>query len=192
MRECKDCGCTTENFRCVECHKAFKHKIYLRNKDKQLQRQKDKRENNPQPYKDYAKDYYNNNKDKCNEACKSYKKRKRKEDVMFKIKENLRSNVGRVFRDKNITKKSKTFDILGCSVEEFKKHIENQFEDWMTWDNYGVDKRRKVLPKQTWDIDHIIPISTATTEEEALKLNHYTNFQPLCSFENRFIKKGLI
>ena len=47
----------------------------------------------------------------------------------------------------------------------------------MTWNNYGE-----------WELDHIIPISSATTEEEVYKLNHYTNFQPLWMSENR--KKG--
>jgi hypothetical protein len=40
-----------------------------------------------------------------------------------------------------------------------------------------------------WDIDHIIPVSSATSEEEVIKLNHYTNLQPLCSKINRNIKK---
>lgn len=40
-----------------------------------------------------------------------------------------------------------------------------------------------------WDLDHIIPSSSAITENDILKLNHYTNFQPLDSFINRFVKK---
>jgi 5-methylcytosine-specific restriction endonuclease McrA len=37
---------------------------------------------------------------------------------------------------------------------------------------------------ETWQLDHIIPISTAETEEEIIKLNHYSNFMPLCSRKN--------
>ena len=40
-----------------------------------------------------------------------------------------------------------------------------------------------------WDIDHKIPLASAETEEELLKLNHYTNLQPLCSRINRDIKR---
>jgi protein-arginine kinase activator protein McsA len=41
----------------------------------------------------------------------------------------------------------------------------------------------------SWDIDHITPISSAASQQEILKLNHYTNLQPLCSYTNRYIKK---
>ena len=43
----------------------------------------------------------------------------------------------------------------------------------MTWENQGE-----------WHFDHIIPISSAQTEEEVIKLNHYTNFQPLWAEDN--------
>ena len=42
---------------------------------------------------------------------------------------------------------------------------------------------------KTWDIDHITPISSAETEDDVIKLNHFTNFQPLCSYTNRVIKR---
>ena len=43
-----------------------------------------------------------------------------------------------------------------------------------------------------WDIDHIVPLSSAKTEEDLIKLNHYTNLQPLCSQTNRYIKRDKI
>lgn len=43
---------------------------------------------------------------------------------------------------------------------------------------------------ERWDLDHIVPKSTAKTIEDVIKLNHYTNFQPLCSHINRDIKKN--
>ena len=62
----------------------------------------------------------------------------------------------------------------------------------MNWENKGNPKDKILEPNKTWDIDHIIPLSTAKTEEEVLKLNHYSNLQPLCSYYNRFIKKDNI
>jgi hypothetical protein len=44
-------------------------------------------------------------------------------------------------------------------------------------------------PNIEWDLDHIIPISSAKTKEDLIKLNHYTNLQPLCSCYNRYIKR---
>ena len=77
-------------------------------------------------------------------------------------------------------------DKLGCSFEEFKIYLESKFEDWMTWKNYG--KYNGEL-NYGWDIDHIIPLASAETEEEVLILNNYSNLQPLCSYTNRYIKK---
>lgn len=57
----------------------------------------------------------------------------------------------------------------------------------MTWENKGLYNGEL---NHGWDIDHIIPTSSAKTEEEVVKLNHYTNLQPLCSKINRDIKKN--
>jgi len=89
----------------------------------------------------------------------------------------------------NINKKKnnkKTITILGCSITEFGKYLESKFDDWMNWDNKGLYNGEF---NYGWDIDHIIPVSTTETEEEILRLNHYTNLQPLCSKINRDIKK---
>jgi hypothetical protein len=72
-----------------------------------------------------------------------------------------------------IKKKSKTFDILGCSPYFLKEHLEKQFMNGMTWDN-----------RNEWHIDHIIPLSYAKTEEEVYGLCHYSNLQPLWAQDN--------
>jgi hypothetical protein len=72
-----------------------------------------------------------------------------------------------------------------CTHENFKLYLESKFEPWMTWDNYGLYNG---TPEYGWDIDHIIPSSTAKDEFEIISLNHYTNLQPLCSYYNRVIK----
>ena len=60
--------------------------------------------------------------------------------------------------------------------------------DRMTWENRGLYNGEF---NYGWDIDHIIPLSSAETEEDIIKLNHYTNLQPLCSKINRDIKKDI-
>ena len=59
----------------------------------------------------------------------------------------------------------------------------------MNWENRGLYNGTQ---NYGWDIDHIIPISFAQSEEDIIKLNHYTNLQPLCSYTNRHIKKNKI
>ena len=56
----------------------------------------------------------------------------------------------------------------------------------MSWENQGLYNGTLYYG---WDLDHIIPISSAVTEADIIRLNHYTNFQPLCGFNNRYIKK---
>ena len=60
----------------------------------------------------------------------------------------------------------------------------------MNWENYGNPKDGKLEPNKTWDIDHIEPLSTANTETDIIRLNHHINLRPLCSYVNRFIKRG--
>jgi hypothetical protein len=95
---------------------------------------------------------------------------------------NIRSLIGISIRNYGYYKSTKTTNILGCDVEYFKRYLESKFEQWMNWENYG--KYNGEL-NYGWDIDHIIPISSAKNEEELIKLNHYTNLQPLCSKNNR-------
>ena len=59
----------------------------------------------------------------------------------------------------------------------------------MTWDNYG---KYNGSFNYGWDIDHIIPTSSAKNEDDVYRLNNYTNLQPLCSKINRDIKKHKI
>ena len=60
-------------------------------------------------------------------------------------------------------------------------------EFWMNWQNRGLYNGDF---NYGWDIDHIIPVSLAESESDIIKLNHYTNLQPLCSKVNRNIKKN--
>jgi len=71
------------------------------------------------------------------------------------------------------SKTSRTHQILGCSFEEFKSHIEKQFTEGMRWENHGQ-----------WHFDHIYPVSRAIDEKHLIELNHYTNFQPLWAKDN--------
>jgi hypothetical protein len=75
------------------------------------------------------------------------------------------------------TKSSKTYEILGCSYEEFKVYIESQFVEGMSWDN-----------RSEWHLDHKIPVSYGMDEMEIIALNHYSNFQPLWAVDN--LSKG--
>jgi hypothetical protein len=109
---------------------------------------------------------------------KQYEKEKREIDPIYRLSMNVRNRINKFLKLNNITKQNKTFDIVGCSPKFLKEHIENQFKEGMSL--HLIGKRIH--------IDHIIPLSFAKTEEEILKLCHYTNLQPLWAEDN--LKKG--
>lgn len=132
--------------------------------------------------------YYSQNKEKINSYNIQRRKYRYENDYLFRLRHNIRSSIKISIKKSGYLKKSKSSDILGCSYEFFKQYLESKFKPWMSWDNYGKYNGQFNFG---WDIDHIIPISSAKTEEEVIKLNHYTNLQPLCSKVNREIKRDI-
>ena len=143
----------------------------------------------------YCKDCHNKKSRKRRESKevreKEYlqKKERLKTDKLYKLTSNIKCLIRNSIKGKGFTKKTKTYKILGCTYKEFKTHIESQWEEWMCWDNHGSYNGKE---KDGWDFDHIIPLSSVNTEKEIIKLNHYTNFQPLCSHINRYVKRDLL
>ena len=179
-----------------EYRKTKKYKDYQ--KDYQQDYHQDRKTTDE--YKDYQKKYAKGSKKKTylksyqkeynkTEKRKNYIKNKRQTDPLFKLTTNIKTRISRSFREGGYTKRSRTYIILGCNFDDLKKHLESQWESWMSWDNYG---KYDGYYNTGWDIDHIIPTSSAKTEEELLNLNHYTNLQPLCSYINRNEKRNTI
>lgn len=119
--------------------------------------------------------YYKQNKDKIIRRSADYNIHKYKTDLMFRLRSNLRSRIKSILKKKRLNKNNSFIKYLGCTLPEFKAYLESQFAEGMTWDNYGHNG---------WVIDHIIPISRATNEDELYKLNHYSNLQPLWEKDN--------
>jgi len=180
---------------------------YLNNKTEMLEYFKERYNKNKEHILEYQKKYYKENKNKIQKTKNKWyinnkenilerqnhnHKLRKKNDILYKLKILIKNNIKNSLNSKNIIKENRTHEILGCSIDEFKRHLESQWESWMNWDNYGNPKDGIFEPNKTWDIDHITPTSSAKTEEDLLKLNHYTNLQPLCSHYNRFIKRDNI
>ena len=110
---------------------------------------------------------------------------KRRENIPRRLNNTIGGVIRKYLKDNGFYKKSRTYQILGCSPIELKSYLESKFENWMTWENYGKYNGEINFG---WEIDHIIPISSARTEDDIILLNHHTNLQPLCSYINRYIK----
>jgi hypothetical protein len=123
----------------------------------------------------FQKLYYNDEefKQKVIEKQVNYHRERYNTDELYKFKTDIRKTVYSSFKRKGYGKNTKSRKILGEDWGVVKEYIESQFSEGMTWDNYGE-----------WVFDHKIPISICETEEEVIKLNHYTNFQPLWLKEN--------
>jgi hypothetical protein len=95
--------------------------------------------------------------------------------MQFRIRKNIRDRMRLAMCGSS--KSKHTIELLGCSVEELKKHLEKQFTEGMNWDNYG---------KKGWHIDHILPCASfdLTDPEQQKRCFHYTNLQPLWAEDN--------
>lgn len=181
-----------------------KKEYYKNNKENFLIKNKENYENNKEVRLSNAKEYYLSNREEILKKQRKYileNKENKKEyykiyfnnrlntDKIFKLKHYIRSMIRSSFSLMGYSKSSQTLEILGCSFDEFKIYLESKFEDWMTWENRGLYNGEL---NYGWDIDHIIPLSSAKTEYDIVRLNHFSNLQPLCSYTNRYIKKDLI
>jgi hypothetical protein len=122
---------------------------------------------NPEKERDRHIRYRNKNRDRLCAARRKRIKARIKTDPLFAAKQRLRTATGGAFLREGYTKRSKSYKLVGCSIEEL-------LEKW------GVDK----IP-YGYEIDHIIPLAQATSLEEVEKLCHYRNLQLLPMPENR-------
>ena len=130
----------------------------------------------------------------CNKKSKAYGKRseakakrrkrerrRRQEDKQYRIKQNLRRRI-RIAMYKVHTKKSTfTLDLLGCTLTQFKQHLQSLFQPGMTWDNYG-----RIDGIRCWELDHIRPCASfdLTKTKQQKECFHFSNIQPLWHDEN--------
>jgi len=139
-------------------------KSYYKHRDKRLLYSKIHRASFTEEQKQHERDLQNSG---------AYKRRREK--IEFKIRGNLANRLRSAI--KNNSKSEKTELLIGCSFEFLKKHIESQWSEGMSWDNYTT---------KGWHIDHIIPCASfdLSKEEEQKKCFHYTNLQPLWWYDN--------
>lgn len=165
---------------CKSCRKAYM--------DGRREQQKEYRERNKEKLREGKKRYREQNKEKIYAYNSEYQKRdyvkkricnhtveKYNSDDLFRLKMCVRAEIRSGFTRKGFTKSETTEKLVGCTLEELINHLKLTYRK-----NYGVeyDSNQKV------HIDHIIPISTAKTEEEVKKLCHWTNLQLLKPEDN--------
>jgi cobalamin biosynthesis Mg chelatase CobN len=131
----------------------------------------------PEIHRERAKKYYKQNRDAVIIKMVDRARKKRQTDPYYKLIDALRSRVNSAIRTQKAAKSLRTVELLGCSVEHARQHLESLFHEGMNWDNHKPDG---------WHIDHIKPVSSfdLTDPEQQKQCFHYTNLQPLWAKDN--------
>lgn len=117
---------------------------------------------------------------KNREYKNNYQNERRNTDINIKIADNCRRRINYAIKKESKTLQH-TLDLLGCSIEFLKIHLQNNFDDKMSWNNYG----------KYWEIDHIKPVSwfeDLSNYQQQSECFNWKNLQPLEKIEN--IRKG--
>lgn len=127
---------------------------------------------------------------KCDNKRRNDNRQKRiKEKPFFKIRDTVSRSIRKMLKQQNSKKKDSCFKYLPYTLEQLKEHLESQFEEWMSWNNYGGNINN---PEKTWWIDHIIPQSILPYDSmehpNFLKCWSLENLRPLEKNEN--VRKG--
>ena len=158
---------------CKDCVRSYTKTYYDLNKDTKREKNRIWYQNNKDKIdikakNEYTKIFRSKNIEKVltyNAKRTDYSTLRRKRDELFKLRTNLSSLISQSLKRQNVSKNNKTTEYLGCSIEEFKNHLGDK-------------------PRDCYQLDHICPCSQAKTEDELIKLQHYTNFQWLSKEEN--------
>ncbi len=176
---------------CKDCCKKYAVQYRLNNATKEKERHKKYYTENKEKERIYHQEYYQLNRRKENERTRKWRIVNRakhlkhvkhsNEKVSLNPQKRLVRNItGAIWHSIKENKAGRRWEgLVGYTLANLIKHLEGQFEDGMSWDNYG---------KTGWEIDHIIPISKFNfTEAEHLDFKRcwaLKNLQPMWQREN--------
>jgi hypothetical protein len=144
-----------------------------KNRDRLREKRRQRGAERRDKIRERARKWREENRERVREQDRKWREKRIASDPQFKLLCRLRQRISTVFRRANVRKPSGIESILGISVQEAKDYLESQFKQGMSWENYGK-----------WHVDHVIPLASAKTPEDLIKLCHYTNLQPLWAIEN--------
>lgn len=162
--------------KCIQCEKEESNRYHAENKEILREKAKIASIKNKEKKSKYFKQWWEENKHKRIKKATQYKKERYHTDELFKLSQLVRGYCKRITKAVKDDTNMRSIDHLGCTLEEFKAHIESQWQDGMTWDNHAHDG---------WHIDHIVPLDWyIKNSDDPWQANHFTNLQPLWAKEN--------
>ena len=175
---------TTQTKHCHQCDTTktvdqfYKHRSkedgrQTQCKDCQKARQKARYSEHGEEIRSKVKAYYAANREEVIARVIYYNRNRLAHDPVFRWVHKTRVNLRDILRGKG--SHQPTLDLLGCTRQEYRDHLESKFTDDMSWDNYGE-----------WHVDHIIPVSAFDQSdlEQRKECWHYSNTQPLWAEDN--------
>jgi hypothetical protein len=188
MKKCLDCDkdlvdAKGPKKRCDSCQIQYR-KLYWKARESNPKRKEQNKkrikkffEKNPDKRSEYSR-VIRYGKNRKNYLAKKRKRNKKyNQDVGIKLANISRTRIWIALKRQGLDKNNSTMELIGCSKEELIKHLESQFIEGMTWENWSLNG---------WHIDHIRPISSFDLSDpaQAKECFHYSNLQPLWAIDN--------
>jgi hypothetical protein len=133
--------------------------------------------NNRDHLNDYHQKWREKNIDKHRENKRNYEKTRKANDPLYKLISNFRTAIYQVLKENRVDKNQSYFDVLQYTPEQLIVHLEKQFTEGITWENYGE-----------WHVDYKLPISSFNIQKmgdsEFMKCWSLENLQPMWGEEN--------
>lgn len=127
----------------------------------------------------YLKEYHQAHKERARETNRTRRKQRLATDPVYKAKRHARLSIWKAFNKQGQISEEKVKKLVGCPSRELISYLK---QTWVA--QYGVE-----WAGQPCNIDHIVPLVEAQTEEQVKQLCHYTNLRLVTPEEN--FKKGL-
>ena len=165
-------------------HKAWRDK----NADHVKEKAKENYLKNPQAHKARVDKYKASHSEQVKESrhrykienrqkCTDYQRQKRQSDPVYRFRSSFIHLMSLYRKKAGYTGSKGTWEMVGCDFDSFLLHIQSQFDEGMTMQNYGHRDG-------CWNIDHIVPMCTSKTDDDFERLNHYTNLRPMWASDN--------
>ena len=152
-----------------ERRKAYDQKRYELNKEEILKMNREWwfKEENREQGRQKAKEWKIKNRERYLAAAA-----KRRARPVHKIAVCMQAALRRAIKYGKLPKSKNTSEYFEVSWDVIREHLESQFTEGMSWNNYG---------QRGWHIDHIKPISTFNISDpvQLKQCFHYTNLRPL-------------
>ena len=167
----------------------YQKEYYLKNRERRREQMKEwdlknkehikeYRLKNKEHKKEYNKEY--NSRPETQELKRNHNRNRYHTDINFRLKKICSTRLLQAL--KGFDKAASTMKLIGCTIDELRKHLESKFEPWMTWENQGLGG---------WDVEHIkacFHFNLADPEQQRECFN-WSNLQPMEHIAN--IKKGV-